>query len=175
MRFIRYINGTTGLELRKDLCSNDKENVERLLQSTRIFFPSEIKVAIELIEDGLQKGSSSEYQFIFADVEGETVGYISYGRIPMTENRFDIYWIVVKKDMHCRSIGSLLLCEAELHIAELGGMYLFIETSSRSDYKPARDFYRKNGYLEVAHIPDYYSKGDNKVIFMKALSAKMKL
>lgn len=131
--------------------------------------PSEIKVAIELIEDGLQKGSSSEYQFIFADVEGETVGYISYGRIPMTENRFDIYWIVVKKDMHCRSIGSLLLCEAELHIAELGGMYLFIETSSRSDYKPARDFYRKNGYLEVAHIPDYYSKGDNKVIFMKAL------
>jgi ribosomal protein S18 acetylase RimI-like enzyme len=171
MRFIRHINGITGLKLRKDLRSSDKENVERLVQSTGIFSLSEIKVAIELIEDGLQRGSFSEYQFIFADFEGETVGYISYGRIPMTENRFDLYWIVVRKAMQCISIGSLLLCEAELHIAELGGMYLFIETSSRSDYKPARDFYRKNGYLEVAHIPDYYSKGDNKVIFMKALSA----
>ena len=171
MRFIRHINGITGLKLRTYLRSSEKENVERLLQSTGIFSLSEIKVAIELIEDGLQRGSFSEYQFIFADFKGETVGYISYGRIPMTENRFDIYWIVVRKDMQCISIGSLLLCEAELHIAELGGMYLFIETSSRSDYKPARDFYRKNGCLEVAHIPDYYSKGDNKVIFMKALSA----
>lgn len=155
--------------LRKEPLSKDRVFLKELLLSTGVFFHHEIEVAIELVNDRLIKGDESEYLFIFADKEDGTVGYICYGPITMTEERFDINWIVVRKDMQSKGIGSLLLGEAEKHIKELSGTYIFIETSSRDVYKPTRDFYRKYGYLEVARIPDYYSKDDDKVVFMKSL------
>jgi len=32
-----------------------------------------------------------------------------------------------------------------------------------------RGFYRKHGFVEVARIPDFYTEGDDKVIFWKKL------
>jgi hypothetical protein len=45
-----------------------------------------------------------------------------------------------------------------------------IETSSLPPYEPARRFYLKCGYGEVARIPDFYGPGDARVIFTKGLS-----
>jgi hypothetical protein len=52
----------------------------------------------------------------------------------------------------------------------LGGKVVYIETSSRNDYRPTLAFYRGQHYVEVAHIPDFYRDGDGKIILMKRLA-----
>lgn len=158
-----------GIRLRSEVKESDRDDVRALLLSTGIFYPHEIKVAIELIDDRLAKGTHSEYHFIFADGDKGLKGYICYGPITMTIGRFDIHWIAVRKDSQQRGIGSMLLKEAERDILSQGGRFIFVETSSRPDYASTRAFYRSHDYGEVARIPDYYAEGDDKVIFMKAL------
>ncbi|MGE5893291.1 MAG: N-acetyltransferase family protein [bacterium] len=155
--------------LRREPRESDRDAVRELLGSTGFFSPREIEVAAELIDDRLTKGGSSEYLFIFAEIDRKPGGYICYGPITMTEGRFDLYWIAVHSGMQGRGIGTLLLTEAERHIDSLNGNYLFSETSSRGIYEPTREFYRKQGFREVARVPQFYADHDDKVIFMKRL------
>ncbi len=51
----------------------------------------------------------------------------------------------------------------------MGGRLILIETSSNPNYEAARNLYHSHGYIEVSTIPDFYSPGDNKITFWKAL------
>ncbi len=88
----------------------------------------------------------------------------------MTDNRFDVYWIAVRKDLQGNGVGGMILREGEKKIRGLGGKVVYIETSSRNDYRPTLAFYRGQHYVEVAHIPDFYRDGDGKIILMKRLA-----
>jgi len=147
----------------------DCVSVREILTSNGIFYPYEIDVAIELIEDWLECGIESGYHFIFAESDGETVGYICYGPIYMTDNRFDLYWIAVREDLRGKGLGHLLLEETEKKVLDMKGNYLFIETSGKDEYAKTRAFYKKNRYTEVARIPHFYKDNDDKIIFMKKL------
>ena len=46
---------------------------------------------------------------------------------------------------------------------------LTVDTSSNDDFALTRKFYAQNGYEEEARICDFWSAGDDKVIFRKAL------
>ncbi|MBF0537778.1 MAG: GNAT family N-acetyltransferase [Nitrospirae bacterium] len=160
------------LTLRREVRACDREDVRRILDATGVFHPREIDVAEELVIDALSKGSESEYLFIFADVDDTTVGYICYGAISMTEAGFDLYWIATDPRFYNRDVATKLLREAEGHIAALGGRHIFVETSSKEQYLPARGFYKKSGYIEVARVPNYYADGDDKMIMTTTLSEK---
>ena len=147
----------------------DRAEVRRLLQSSGFFHPWEIEVAIELIDDRLAKGAGSEYLFLFADVAGKDAGYACYGPVSMAKGRFELYWIAVEASRRGQGIGRLLLDRAEAHMRELGGRYVYSETSSRDIYRPTREFYRKQGFREVARVPLFYADDDDKIIFMKTL------
>ena len=93
------------------------ETVRRLVESTGVFSPVEIDVAVELVDDRLQRGAASDYHFVFAEEEGRTLGYACYGPIALTAASFDLYWIAVDKSLHGRKIGQALLEETEKLIA----------------------------------------------------------
>ena len=59
---------------------------------------------------------------------------------------------------------------AELEVAKLGGGRLYIETSSRAAYVRTRRFYRAAGYRQAARLPDFYARGDHKVVFYKTIA-----
>lgn len=157
------------LTLRREPCLDDMEKVRGILLSTGKFHSHEIDVALELVQDRLDKGAKSEYFFIFAEREGKVIGYVCYGPITMAEERFDIYWIAVHEEIQREGIGAFLIRETEKSILEAGGRYIFVETSSKEIYKPTRNFYIKQAYQEVANIPDYYADNDNKVVLRKKL------
>jgi ribosomal protein S18 acetylase RimI-like enzyme len=48
---------------------------------------------------------------------------------------------------------------------------LLVETSSQETYGGTIQFYEKTGYELVGKIKEYYRLGDDKLIFMKKLSA----
>jgi ribosomal protein S18 acetylase RimI-like enzyme len=155
--------------LRGDLRPSDREKIRGILASTAMFYPYEIDVALELVDDALSKGAHSEYAFLLAELSGEVVGYICFGPIAVTDRRYDLYWIAVHQGKQGLGIGGVLLREAEEAVRAQGGRYLIIETSSRAVYEPTRAFYLKHGYQEVARVPEYYGDRDDRVIFMRAL------
>ncbi|MCG6552367.1 MAG: GNAT family N-acetyltransferase [Candidatus Magnetominusculus sp. LBB02] len=157
------------IKLRTQTTDSDIAAVSQILNSTGVFHQREIAVAIELIEDNLTKQDKSEYQFIFADIGSAAVGYICYGPITMTEAGFDIYWIAVEKDRQRLGAAGLLMEEAQRRIIDQGGKFVYIETSTKDIYAPARQFYIKHGYRLTATVPHYYAENDNKAVFMKII------
>jgi len=157
------------ISLRNFVTSRDLNEIRRLLEYDAFFKPSEIEVALELVEDSIVKGSNSDYSFILAEYEGKMAGYVCYGPILVTDRRYDLYWISVKKELRQKKIGSLLLVAAEKNIKNLGGAAIYIETSSLQIYQQTRHFYIRHGYHEVARIPDYYADDDARVVYMKKL------
>ena len=156
-------------EFRCEVRPDDRQSVRRLVESTGVFSPIEIDVAVELVDDRLNRGRQSDYHFIFAHQDGRTVGYTCYGPIALTVGSFDLYWIAVDKAMHGRKIGRALLERTEELIRGAGGRRIYIETSNREQYAPTRGFYLRCGYNQEAILKDFYAPGDDKVLYAKGL------
>jgi GNAT superfamily N-acetyltransferase len=137
--------------------------------STGFFSNAEIEIAVELIEDRIAKGERSDYKFLFTDVDDQPIGYACYGEIAGTVGSYDLYWIVVHNEHRGKRIGRQLMNETERLIAARGGRRVYVETSSREQYEPTRQFYLKCGYAIDATLRDFYSPGDGKVILSKSL------
>ncbi len=155
----------------RKLQPKDRAGLKALLRAQEHFKPEEIRVALELIDIVLDHPGQEDYIIRCAEAtEGEILGYICYGRAPLTDAVYDLYWIVVHPASRNQGMGSSLLRQAEEDLIRRGARLLFIETSSMPSYEAPRGFYRKHGYQEQARILDYYSRGDHKVIFGKTLA-----
>ena len=157
------------IEFRYEVRTEDRGVVRSLVESTGVFSPIEVDVAIELVDDRLEIGAQCDYKFVFAELEGSAVGYTCYGPICLTAASYDLYWIAVDKACQGQKIGQILLKRTEELIHSAGGQRVYIETSNRPPYAPTRGFYLINGYLQDALLKDFYAPGDDKVIYVKEL------
>lgn len=154
---------------RQSVIGSDRIAVRRIIESTGFFRPDEADVAVELIDERLRKGEASGYHFLFADADRGPIGYACYGPIACTIGSFDLYWIAVDPSWQGKGIGQLLLDEVERQVRQREGRQVYIETSGRDQYAPTRGFYARCGYEVVAVLGDFYDRGDDKVIWRKAL------
>lgn len=159
------------ITFRYEVCAADLAAIRALVDSTGVFSPVEIEVAVELVEDRLKRGQKSDYSFVFAELEGETVGYTCYGPISLTAASYDLYWIAVDKQRQGMKIGRLLMEETEKRIREAAGRQVYIETSGREHYAATRGFYLRCGYIEEAVLKNFYAPGDHKVIYSRDVGA----
>jgi GNAT superfamily N-acetyltransferase len=157
------------ITIRNSVERADVERIRSITESTGFFYPEEVDTAVELIEDRLDKGPRCGYHFLFAEEDGQTVGYTSYGPIACTRTSFDLYWIVVAGSFRGRGLGKQLLEASENAIRDLGGNRVYIETSMRPLYEPTRAFYVARGYTAAAVLDDFYAPGDAKVIYVKVI------
>lgn len=157
------------IKYRDTVTKKDIDNVKEIVSSTNFFHDYEIKVAVELVEETILKGSEEGYRFIFADYNNKPIGYCSYGLIPCTKSSYDLYWIAVHNDFRGKGIGKLLINKLEEEVKKLRGSAIFIETSSKEIYTPTRAFYLTTGYKTEVIIKDFYDLNDNKYIFSKRL------
>lgn len=151
----------------RPLRPEDRPRLERLLAAISAFNPADRAVALELIDDALAKGEESDYRFLCAEEEGELAGYVCFGRIPLTEASFDLYWIAVDPAFRGRGVGRRLLSAAEEAIRSQGGAQLFAETSSLPLYESARAFYEATGFRLLARLPDFYAPGNDRLTYGK--------
>jgi ribosomal protein S18 acetylase RimI-like enzyme len=151
------------------ISQDDVEAIHVIVANSGVFSVEEIDVAVELAEDALARKETSDYHFMLADRGGQLAGYTCFGRIPLTDARYDLYWIVVDGNAQQQGIARGLLDETETAVKALGGKALYAETSSRTIYNPAHEFYRKCGFELTARLADFYADGDDKLIFAKKL------
>lgn len=115
------------------------------------------------------KGKNHRYWYV--EVNGEVVAAIG-----VRENKYqsggyemDEDYFAVHKKFRRRKIGSLLFEEVERFVRERGGRYVHILSCDTDIYRPAREFYKKNGYHEAGRMPDYYVEGEGRVDFFKSM------
>jgi len=155
---------------RSDVKASDIEAVGEIVRSSNFFNTEEIEVAMGLVEETVDTGKASGYEFIFAEIDGKVIGYTCYGRIPCTKHSFDLYWIATHQDYRGLGIGKELMDRTEKAIKEIGGNGVYVETSSKEQYHPTRSFYIKMNYIEKALFEDFYDKNDGKVVYVKFLA-----
>ncbi|MEZ6122110.1 MAG: GNAT family N-acetyltransferase [Planctomycetaceae bacterium] len=157
--------------IRFEVTENDLQAVRCIVQDTGFFRPDEVDVAIELVDERLQKGDASGYFFVIAEIQSQVVGYACYGPIACTLGSFDLYWIAVAPSFQGRGLGQRLIQETERLIRAAGGRNVYIETSGRPQYSPTRTFYQRCGYEVVAVLPEFYDIDDDKVVWARSLNS----
>lgn len=146
---------------------DDRQQILDILAASRVFRPDEMAVAMEVIDAA--HGQDQGYQSYVAVDSQVVLGWICFGKAPCTVGSFDIYWLVTAQPVRRMGIARALVGLAEQQIQQQGGRLVVIETSSRQVYAPARSFYQQCGYRVVATVPDFYGRGDDKLIYTKVL------
>jgi ribosomal protein S18 acetylase RimI-like enzyme len=148
----------------------DRPELVALLSRVENFSDDERMVALELIDDAIQRPASG-YECIVAVESGRLSGYLCYGITPMTEWTYDLYWVATDPDVRGKGLGRALLVELERIVAHRGGKIIRIETSSQETYGETLEFYLRRGYAVASRIEDFYRAGDDLITLTKRLSA----
>jgi len=156
--------------IRKSVKLSDVESVRSLVTKTGVFNDEEVSIAAELVAEAALKGENrSGYSFYFIEEAGKMLGYSCFGRVPLTESSYDLYWLLVDPDFQQKGVARQLLELSEKAVAAQGGTQIYAETSSKDSYKPARAFYQKAGFSECARQKNFYQAGDDKVTYVKRI------
>lgn len=157
----------------RPLKRDDRSEIEKLLSRVKEFRKEDVACALELFDDALKNGNSDEdYAFFCAEkAKGEIVGFLCYGKTPLTKTAYDLYWIVTDPRYHRSGIGGHLLRHIERSLGKKETSLLVAETSSLPSYEKARSFYEKQGFHKESRIKDFYAPGDDRLIYCKRYRA----
>ena len=147
----------------------DVARLEEIICHTGVFYPEEIPVARELLDDCLAQAASGYYRTVLAKRGDEILGYALYVEVAGTLGTFELYWLAVDPIRQGHGIGRLLMAELERQIIAAQGLRIYISTSARPEYEPARKLYTACGYRLAGRLPDYFRHGDDLLYFYKSL------
>jgi len=160
------------MSFRERLRSADIDAIRSLVAQTKVFSRAEVEIAVEVATAGLQSGEASGYHFHVAEDAGRLAGFTAFGPIPATAASWDLYWIAVDPAGQRQGLGGRLLAAGEARAAALGCRRIYVDTSGRAAYAPARAFYERHGYRREATLADFYAPGDAKLIYLRELGAR---
>lgn len=106
------------------------------------------------------------------DDADEPLGVAYYAPAPATDRTWYLTMIAVRADVQGQGRGAALMRHAEEALRTSGQRVLLVETSGLPSFARTRAFYRKCGYDEEARIREYYTVGEDMVLFRKQLNAK---
>jgi GNAT superfamily N-acetyltransferase len=149
-----------------------RDQIAEIVAETGVFRSDEIDVALEVF-DGFCDAPRVDYWALGAfSGPDQLAGFVFFGPTPCTVDTWDLYWIAVRPDSQGTGTGRGLMKHVEQLMREAGARMCAIETSSRDDYTSTRAFYLACGYDEVARVPDFYDRGDDRVTYAKVFGSR---
>jgi len=155
----------------RPIVPSDRARLLEIVTAVGNFTPQEVETAMEVIDEGLAGSGRGDYFRNVLEEEDRVVGYECHGPTPLTDGTYDLYWIAVDPRSQSAGHGRALLAHAEGDVRRRRGRLLLIETSSQESYNATKRFYERSGYPLVARIPDFYRRGDDKLVYAKYLEA----
>lgn len=136
-----------------------------ILEGTGLF-PAEMLA--EMAEPGLS--GAAEDLWLVAEAEGAVLGFAFAEPERMTEGTWNLLAIAVLPARQGEGLGQALVRAMEAQLRARGGRVLLVETSSLEAYAATRGFYARLGYAREAVIRDFYTEGEDKVVFWRHLA-----
>ena len=99
------------------------------------------------------------------DGDGGLASVLLYRPEEAADRAYDLTMIAVRPDLQGRGRGAAMVRHAERDLRERGQRLLLVRTSGTSQYDATRAFYRGLGYAEHTRVPDYWTDGDDLVLF----------
>jgi len=147
----------------------ERGDVQEMLIASEAFSAEEVRVALEILTEGIEGGPDADYPAFGAEINGKLCGYACIGQTPLTLSTWHLYWICVHPEFQGRGVGQVLLAEVECFIRFRGGKRIVVETSGRESYSRTRRFYEAGGYQLRGRIPDYYKPADDCLYYNKEI------
>jgi GNAT superfamily N-acetyltransferase len=132
------------------------------------FQPQELDYLRKMLADYFQDGETESFWITYEENEPIGVAYCEPER--MTNQTWNLLLIAIREDLQGQGRGGKLLDYVEQTLIERGGRMLLVETSGLPDFERTRAFYGKCGYEQEARIRDFYTEGDDKIVFRKVLN-----
>ena len=153
------------MNLIRNVTSKDTEAVIALAEESGLFNCDEIPQIGERLADYVS--GNNDLWFIAVGEKPEGVLYCTPE--PMTDGTWNILMLLVSPQFQGQGVGRSLMNHVEEILVTHGTRLVIVETSSVDDFKPARLFYLKCGYTQEARIRNFYTVGNDKVVFSKEL------
>jgi ribosomal protein S18 acetylase RimI-like enzyme len=149
----------------RDITFDDMNAVLTLAEKSGLFDAD----GLDLIKERLASRGRDELWFGVFDED--LAGVIYALPEPMTDGTWNILMLIISPDSHGQGYGRTLMSHIEETLAARGARLVIVETSSGEGLERARAFYPKCGYSEEARVRNFYTAGDDKIIFSKGLAA----
>ena len=157
----------------RDVLPFDEDALVAVGVATGLFSPAEadalLRDTLQALAGGALDAASNLVRVI--DGDGGPRGWTYIARDAATDGVWELMWIGVARAAESTGVGSALLTDAECAARARGARMLLIATSSGAGTARARVFYERRGYIRVGCVPDYYSEGDDKILYHRSLPA----
>ena len=147
------------------MSKRDLPNIKQIIEENQMFSPQ----YLDEMSHGYFSQLKQEYWLVAECEQNEVVGIAYSAPEQMTVGTWNLLMIAVAKSHQGQGVGSQLMSATEMKLRTMQTRVLLVETSSLPAYELTRRFYPKLGYEKIATVPDYYDKGDDKVIFWKSI------
>ena len=97
----------------RELRPTDRETIREMLHACGAFTDEEVRVAMEVLDDGLAGGLEGDYPLFAAELDGQVRGYVCVGKTPLTRGTWHEYWICVHPAAQRQGVGQALQSHAE--------------------------------------------------------------
>lgn len=143
----------------------DLDGFKRIIGATGLFPP----VMLDAMMAPYLTGAGCADIWLTADETGP-VGLLYCAPERMTEGTWNMLLIAVDPLLQGSGRGTALVGALEHILIERGERILLVEASGLAEFAATRAFYAGLDYTEEARIRDFYTAGDDKIIFWKALN-----
>lgn len=149
------------------MSESEKSRYIEIARNVGVFTAAEIDIIIEILNVH-EKSNGKEY-IVFNYKDGDSIiGFIIFGRTPLTEFSWDIYWLIVNNDQQRKGIGRKLVKECEDFILRNENKAILrVETSTKKEFAHARNLYIKQNFKEAGRIPNFYREADDLIVYYK--------
>lgn len=148
----------------RDLNRENLPQLQSIVEATGLFPPEMLEPMAEPYLSG-----QAPHRWLTARGGAEVLGFAYAEPERMTEGTFNLLAIAVDPGSQGRGIGKALVRGLEERLRSAGARLLLVETSSLEEYAGTRAFYAAQSFSQEARIRDFYSEGEDKILFWKRL------
>lgn len=133
-------------------------------------FPEEESEILEKMMQDYFGGKQEESHCCVIDEDEEALAVAYYEPHRAADRTWYLTLIAVHGKAQGKGRGSALMQYIEADLQAKGQRLLLVETSGVPEFERTRQFYLNCGYEQEARVRDFYTDGDDMVLFRKALS-----
>jgi GNAT superfamily N-acetyltransferase len=145
--------------------SHDIAALQLVLEGTELF-PS---VMLPDMINGFLSGQAPDEIWLTCEWNGTSIGFCYAVQEELTEGTYNMLAIAVLPSVQSKGAGSAIISALEEMLRDQGHRILIADTSGADEFAKTRAFYEMKGYTQEARIRDFWSAGNDKIVYWKAL------